>query len=72
MNDFMKWLYASYIKPYLDTVPKGDYKPDFYLLEDDVVPETCGSFAKTQEFIAAHAFLLGLQTGKGLSDSLRV
>ena len=54
-----------------DTIPKGDYKPDFYLLEDDVSPETCGSFSKAQEFTAAHAFLLGLRTGQGLSDSLR-
>ena len=72
MSDFMKWLYASYIKPHLDTVPRGEYIPDFYLLEDEVAPETCGSFSKTQEFTAAHAFLLGLRTGQGLSNSLRV
>lgn len=71
MSDFMKWLYSNYIKPHLDTIPKGDYSPDFYLLEDDVSPETCGSFGKTQEFTATHAFLLGLRTGQGLSDSLR-
>ena len=71
MSDFMKWLYSNYIKPLLDTIPKGNYEPDFYLLEDDVSPETCGSFSKTQEFTATHAFLLGLRTGQGLSDSLR-
>lgn len=71
MSDFMKWLYANYIKPHLDTIPKGDYEPDFYLLEDDVSPETRGSFSKVQEFTAAHAFLLGLRTGQGLSDSLQ-
>ena len=71
MSDFMKWLYANYIKPHLDTIPKGDYEPDFYLLEDDISPETCGSFSKTQELTAAHAFLLGLRTGQGLSDSLQ-
>ena len=71
MSDFMKWLYRNYIKPHLDTIPKGNYDPDFYLLEDDVSPETCGSFGKTQEFTATHAFLLGLRTGQGLSDSLR-
>ena len=69
MSDFMKWLYANYIKPNLGTIPRGDYEADFYLLEDDVAPETCGSFDKTQEFIAVHAFLLGLRTGQGLADS---
>jgi len=72
MSYFMKLLYANYIKPHLDAIPRGDYEPDFYLLEDEVAPETCGSFSKTQEFTAAHAFLLGLRTGQGLSDSLRV
>ena len=41
MSDFMKWLYANYIKPHLDAIPRGDYEPDFYLLEDEVAPETC-------------------------------
>ena len=69
MSDFMKFLYSQYIKPQLDTIPRGDYEPDFYLLEDDVTPETLSCFSKTQEFTATHAFLLGLRTGKGLSDS---
>ena len=66
MSDFMKWLYSSYIKTYLDAIPREDYLPDFYLLEDDVVPDTLNSFNKTQEFTAIHAFLLGLRTGRGL------
>ena len=37
MSDFMKWLYANYIKPDLDTIPRGDYEADFYLLEDERV-----------------------------------
>lgn len=24
MSDFIKWLYANYIKPHLDTIPKGE------------------------------------------------
>lgn len=71
MSDFMKWLYANYIKPYLDTVPQGDYKPDFYFLEDEISSATADSFSKAQEFTAVHTFLLGLRTGKGLSDPLR-
>ena len=66
MSDFMKWLYANYIKTYLDTIPREDYLPDFYLLEDDIVPDTLNSFNKTQEFTAVHACLLGLRTGRGL------
>lgn len=71
MSDFMKWLYANYIKPNLDTIPRGDYTPDFYFLEDDISPGTVSSFGRTQEFTATHAFLLGLRTGQGLVDSLR-
>ena len=71
MSDFMKWLYANYIKPYLDTIPQGEYKSDFYLLEDEIVSAIADSFSKAQEFTATHAFLLGLRTGQGLSDSFR-
>ena len=71
MSDFMKWLYAQYIKPQLDVIPRGDYGPDFYPLEDDISSETLNSFSKTQEFTATHAFLLGLRTGQGLADSTR-
>ncbi len=26
MSDFIKWLYTNYIKPHLDTIPKGEGK----------------------------------------------
>ena len=63
MTDFMKWLYTNYIKTYLETIPREDYLHDFYLMEDDVIPDELNSFKKTQEFTAIHAFLLGLRTG---------
>ena len=51
MSDFMIWLYLHYIKPYLDTVPAGDY--NFHI--DTIHNE-----------LSHHAFLLGLRTGRGL------
>lgn len=71
MSDFMKWLYANYIKPQLDTIPRGDYKFDFYLLEDEDASDVVEPFQKTQEFTATHAFLLGLRTGQGLVSAFQ-
>ncbi len=63
MSDFLKWLYAHYIKPYLDTVPQGDYDFHFDLMRNEMLQSSMESFEKSQEFTAVHAFLLGLRTG---------
>ena len=70
MSDFMKFLYANYIKPHLDTLPREDHPPDFSLLENILTPDALENFSKTQEFTAVYAFLLGLRTGQGLSDAM--
>lgn len=66
MSDFMLWLYAHYIKPYLDTVPPGDYDFHLELMRNEMLESSVESFEKSQEFTAIHAFLLGLRTGQGL------
>ena len=71
MSDFMKWLYVHYIKPQIDASPRGEYSEALSLLENEIVPHAKGDYAKAAEFTALHAFLLGLRTGQGLSDSLR-
>lgn len=71
MSDFMKWLYAQYIKPQIDSMPRGEYESDLDLLRNSLERPYWQSYEKAVEFTAAHAFLLGLRTGKGLSDSLR-
>ena len=71
MSDFMKWLYAHYIKPQIDATPRGEYSESLSVLENEMTPNTRLDFYKAAEFVALHAFLLGLRTGQGLSDSLR-
>ena len=66
MSDFMKWLYANYIGPQVKNASQEDYEMHLSLLENCLEPDLAVSYKKTQEFIAIHAFLLGLRTGRGL------
>lgn len=66
MSDFMKWLYAHYIKPYLKDVPQGDYYFWLDLLHNELPSQDQEALEKATEFTAIHAFLLGLRTGQGL------
>ena len=66
MSDFLRWLYAHYIKPYLDALPQEDYVYDFELMQNEMLSCSAESFEKSREFTAVHAFLLGLRTGRGL------
>lgn len=66
MSDFLKWLYTHYIKPYLDTVPPGDYDFHFNLMRNEMLGISVECFEKSQEFTAVHAFLLGLHTGQAI------
>ena len=66
MSDFMKWLYPHYIRPYLDSVPQGEYEMWLSLMDGDLEYQFREEFEKTLEFTAIHAFLLGLRTGAGL------
>ena len=69
MSDFMKWLYASYIKPQIDGSPRGEYAEALSVVENEISPLAKSDYDKAAEFTALHAFLLGLRTGKGLADS---
>jgi len=66
MSDFMKFLYEQYIKPYLDSVPEGEYGIYFSEMFDKMSFQVEALYDKTQEFTVVHAFLLGLRTGRGL------
>lgn len=66
MSDFMKWLYAQYIKPQLEAVPQGDYEIYFDSFFDETTFKGEQYYDKIIEFTAIHAFLLGLRTGQGL------
>lgn len=69
MSDFMKWLYAHYIQPELKATPQEDYTMWLDLMQNDLPPYDRECYAKTLEFTAIHAFLLGLRTGRGLPQS---
>ena len=66
MSDFMKWLYPRYIKPYLDEAPQEDYSFWIDLLHNELSFHDRQALEKLTEFTAIHAFLLGVQTGRGL------
>ncbi len=69
MSDFMKWLYAHYIKPQIDAAPQGEYAEALSVVENEIIPHMKADYEKAAEFAALHAFHLGLRTGKGLADS---
>ena len=69
MSDFMKWLYAQYIKPQIDAAPQEEYETDLSLLRDGLEQPFRASHEKAMEFAALHAFQLGVRTGKGLAES---
>lgn len=69
MSDFLTFLYAHYIKPYLDAQPRDD--GDTFrasLCENNQTEETRKDVEAVVAFAASHAFLLGLRTGAGLTQ----
>lgn len=66
MSDFLKWLYAQYIRPQLAAAPREEYEAPLDLIHNVLDPHARESYEKTLEFTAIHAFLLGLRTGRGL------
>ena len=69
MPDFLTFLYAHYIRPYLDTRPMDDgdaFRPA--LCDGNQTEETRKDVEAVAAFAASHAFLLGLRTGAGLAQ----
>lgn len=69
MNDFTSWLYAHYIKPYLDECPRTGYETALDL-RNDLVPYQNQALDRAVEFYASRAFLLGVRTGVGLKGAV--
>ena len=70
MTDFMRWFYANYIGPQLEKVPRAEYDYWISCLENDLCPRQREDYQKTLEFYAVHAFLLGMETGRGLPGGI--
>lgn len=70
MSDFLEFLYAGYIKPYVDAQPRDDgdiFRQD--LLNNELTWEQrLEDLEPVLRFAAVHGFLLGLRTGEGLSS----
>lgn len=70
MDQFLPWLYARYIYPYQEEHVQGSgYELDLSLMDGNLDPEERVNFDKSREFFSIQAFVLGLRTGIGLSES---
>lgn len=66
MNDFMRWLYANYIKPQLDAASMDGYEQSLSVMNTTLDANLHIEYEKTLEYYCGNAFLLGLRTGEGL------
>lgn len=69
MTDFMRWLYANYIRPQLGKADISGYEQPLSLMDMDLTEAQKADYEKALEFYAGNAFLLGLRTGAGLQSS---
>ena len=69
MTDFMRWLYAHYIKPNLERADSTGYETSLSIMEMILEPDLYREYQRAIEFNAGNAFLLGLYTGAGLQSS---
>ena len=68
MTDFSRFLYSSYIKPYLDRQPRDAGEEFiFSLWENSHTVQARQEHEALFRFLVVHAFYLGLRTGAGLA-----
>ena len=60
MSDLMKWMYAHYIRSYIESQPK----------ENELGPLQRESLEAVTAFFAVQGFRLGLKTGMALAGDL--
>lgn len=68
--DFTQWLYAHYIKPYLNQCTREGYEMELSLFETCFSPDEQAQMDRVLEFWGSRAFLLGVKTGAGLRDAV--
>lgn len=69
MTDFMRWLYAHYIKPEIEGGDTTGYETPLSLMETTLDAELRRQYARALEFYASRAFCLGFYTGQGFAQS---
>jgi len=67
MTDFMRWLYAHYIKPEIENSDITGYEMPLSLIDTNLDAELQRQHERVLEFYASRAFCLGFRTGQGLS-----
>lgn len=73
MTDIMKWFYADYIKPHIESQPKDAGESMWFdLLNNDLYPQQKEALQAALAFYAAQGFRLGLKTGLTLGEDLRM
>lgn len=71
MSDLMKWMYAHYIRSYIESQPKDDGETMWFdLLENELGPLQRESLEAVTAFFAVQGFRLGLKTGMALAGDL--
>ena len=66
MTDFMRWLYAHYIKPEIEDSDATGYEAALSLMDTNLNSELREQYARTLEFYASR---LGFYTGQGFAQS---
>ena len=67
----MKWMYAHYIRSYIESQPKDDGETMWFdLLENELGPLQRESLEAVTAFFAVQGFRLGLKTGMALAGDL--
>lgn len=69
MTDFMRWLYAHYIKPEIEDGDTTGYEMPLSIMDTNLTPDMREQYARVLEFYASRAFCLGFYTGQGFAQS---
>lgn len=67
MTDFMRWLYAHYIKLEIENSDITGYEMPFSVMDTSLDTELFRQYERMLEFYASRALCLGFRTGQGLS-----
>ena len=71
MSDLMKWMYAHYIRSYIESQPKDDWESMWFdLLENELGPFQQESLEAVTAFFAVHGFRLGVKTRLAFGEEL--
>ena len=70
MTDFMRWLYAHYIKPEIEGGDMTGYEMPLSVMNTTLDQDQHRQYERVLELYAASAFCLGFRTGQGMAGVL--